>query len=247
MKKALRYLLLFVLALVGAAFLPFDVLAAPQVTAATDIKTQSVVIGQQMSNIPKLIAITTYVMGTFFAVKGLLAMKDYINEPEKNPISQCLGYLVVSSLLILLPYTIGVFKNTLAMQSAAVDAGSPKMFQEKGLNNPNTKSFSNVQYNVAKNSLNFPKLVAVFAYVIGAFFAATGLIKIKDWINDSDRNPLNPALVRLVTAALLIAFPHVMFIATGTFFTHGTGNNTSVEVDVSTKMGQLSAFKLLGK
>lgn len=207
-----------------------------------DVTGQAKDIAYQMSNVPKLIAVGAYVIGAFFAVKGLLALRAWVAEPEKAPITIALAYLVVASLLILLPYAIGVFRSSMGAGVKYDMDSAAKVYIEKGLLDPSSKDFRNTQYNISKNVYQVPKFVAVLAYICGVFFAATGLMRLKDWINDSSRNPLNPAIFRLMTAALMIAFPHILLLATSTFFLYGSGNTASVEVNVKTKMGKLSPF-----
>lgn len=228
-------LLIAIAALLG---LPVDAWAG----VAPDAKGSATVLAQQSSNIPKLIAVGAYVIGTYFAVKGLLALRGWVAEPEKNPILKAIAYSVVSALLIALPYTITIFTGTIKADNFKIDNASGS-FIEQGMANTTTKDFHQAQYNLSKQSLNIPKLVTVLAYIGGTFFAATGLLRLKDWINDSDRNPLLPALFRLITAALMIAFPHILLVTTATFFSYGSGSNASVEVNVSTKMGKLSPFQ----
>ena len=93
-----------------------------------------------------------------------------------------------------------------------------------------------------------PKVIATIAYVIAAFFAATGLIKLKDWINDGDKNPINGALFRLVVASLLIVFPHVLVIINTTLFgSQENGDTMGVTAADAVKMQQMDPFKRSGK
>ncbi len=98
-----------------------------------------------------------------------------------------------------------------------------------------------VQRNIAKDAVYIPRLIAVLAYVIATFFAVTGLFKFKDWIEDSSKNSLNPAIFRLVVAALLIAFPHVWVVINTSLFGTGSGGATqSAKVQVMRQ--QLTTF-----
>jgi hypothetical protein len=236
-KIPVRYAYISVLFAVAVIVgVPFEAMATP----AVDLTTQSKQLATQSANMPKLIAVAAYVIGSYFAYRGLLSLRGYIAEPDKNPLPQALGFLVVSALLISLPYTVGVFRNTMGAKNVGIKDMSER-YQDEGIADPSSKDFHDTQYNIVKNAYQIPKFVAVLAYVCGTFFAATGLLKLKDWINDGDRNPLNPALFRLITAALLIAFPHILLVVTSVFFAHG--NNNSVMVDVTTKMGKLGSFQ----
>lgn len=86
-----------------------------------------------------------------------------------------------------------------------------------------------VQNNIARNLAIIPKFVAVLGYVLGVFLTAAGLLKLKDHIMDSSRNPLNPALFRILVGTLLIYFMHVTIVFNASMFAEGnnnTGSNT---------------------
>lgn len=88
-------------------------------------------LGTQISSVPKLIALGSYVIGAFFAVRALFALKGFIESPDDNPITKVLGFAAVSALLILLPYIIGVMQNTIGAQSGTVTSSS-KSFNDAG-------------------------------------------------------------------------------------------------------------------
>lgn len=107
--------------------------------------------------------------------------------------------------------------------------------------------FAKVQSNISKDIAILPKLISVIAYVIAAFFAATGLLKLRDWIMDSNKNSLNPALFRLAVASLLIALPHVsMVINTVLFGSKSSGETIGVNSSNGIKMHSLNAFPSSG-
>ena len=102
--------------------------------------------------------------------------------------------------------------------------------------------FGKVQQNISTNIVEIPKFITVVAYVIAAFFAATGLVKLKDWINDNEKNPINPALFRLVVASLLIVFPHMLVIVNSTLFGSKGGQTATVTTADAVKAPSLNAF-----
>ncbi len=209
---------------------------------AIDVRNQAKNIATQSSSMPKLMAIFGYVAGATLTVKGLLTLRKWMADPDNNPLTKAIAQLVVASLLVVLPYTIKIFTGTIGVTDTTVPS-AVSSFQEKGMQAPGAgedKGLRNTQYKVQQGVRNVPQMAAVLAYVAGAFFAATGLVRLKDWINDADRNPLMPAMFRLLTAALLIAFPHILLVVTSTFFAY---NGDSVMVNVTTKMGKLDSFK----
>lgn len=230
-------------------FIPVDAWAG-NTSGAVDVKVQAKQLAGQAKNIPKLIAVICYVIGSYFAYRGLMSLQAWIAEPDRNPLPTSLSFLVVSALLISLPHTIALYTNSIGAKSYNLRPEGPegKQFIEdiSPLKTADTDvTFRSTQYHVVKNIYEIPKFIAVLAYVAGAFFAASGLIKLKDWINDADRNPLNPALFRLVTAALLVAFPHILLVATSSFFAYGSGSSASVKVNKMTRIGKMQPFEAI--
>lgn len=84
--------------------------------------------------------------------------------------------------------------------------------------------FAGAQTSIVENITKVPPAIAVFCYVIGVYFAADGLLKMKAWIEDSERNTINAAIFRLVVSALLIYLPHGFILVNNTIL--GTGSSS---------------------
>lgn len=100
--------------------------------------------------------------------------------------------------------------------------------------------FAETTKNVGTNVRKSVPLIPMISYVCGVFFTASGLLKLKDWINDGDRNPITPALTRLVVATFLILLPHMIRLTTGTLFRRADG---SMHVNVPVVAQNLGAFQ----
>lgn len=101
-------------------------LPADAFAGSTNLVDQSKQLAQQASAIPKLITVGAYVIGAFFAVRALFALKGFIESPDDNPITKVLGFGAVSALLIMLPYIINVMTNTIGADATAVQAQTDK-------------------------------------------------------------------------------------------------------------------------
>lgn len=112
-RKLMMFAGLFALAALALVF-PTDAFAT---AVNTTVAGQANRIAVQAANIPKLIAVGSYVIGAFFAVKCLFALKGFISEPDDNPITGVLAYGAIGALLILLPYIISVMTNSLGAKA----------------------------------------------------------------------------------------------------------------------------------
>lgn len=116
----------------GAFALVAVALFLPTAAFAVDLKQQSTQLGTQVAIIPRLIALGAYVIGAFFAVRALFALKGFIEDPDDNPITKVLGFAAVSALLILLPYIIEVMTNTIKAGSEGTFKSSSDKFTDQG-------------------------------------------------------------------------------------------------------------------
>lgn len=82
---------------------------------STSLGTGAKQVAKQVSHVPKLIAVISYIIGTVFAVRALLAMKAFIENVDENPITKVIGLAATSALLISLPYIIDVTANSFGM------------------------------------------------------------------------------------------------------------------------------------
>ena len=89
-----------------------------------DLKAQAKTISQQLVNIPRLIAMGCYVIGTFFAVRALFSLKGFIEAPDDNPITKVLGFAAIAVLLILLPYVLSVVTKSTGAKAVDVNSSS---------------------------------------------------------------------------------------------------------------------------
>jgi hypothetical protein len=108
--------------------------------------------------------------------------------------------------------------------------------------NPGGATFRGMTANVGENFAGAARIIPMLCYVIGVFFAASGLLKLKDWINEGDKIGILPALMRLIVSALLITLPHILVITTGTLF----GNQSDGGVEVKVPAPRLGAFEKTG-
>lgn len=99
--------------------------------------------------------------------------------------------------------------------------------------------FGGVQTKVGDEIAKVPRLFAVVSYVVGAFFAADGLLKMKAWLEDSDKNPLNAVIFRLAVSALLIYLPYGIIMVNTTIFGSDASHGSQIP---QTKPPKLKVF-----
>ncbi len=73
------------------------------------------------------------------------------------------------------------------------------------------------------NVAAFPKLISAACYVGGATFVGTGVMKVKQHVDNPGQTPLREGLVRLGAGGVLVAAPAMTAVMTNTSGV-GTGN-----------------------
>lgn len=70
-------------------------------------------VGNNLVVIPRFVVLLAYVGGTFFAITGLLKLKDWIIDGSKTPLMSVIIRLSVAALMIYFPYLLIVINTTL--------------------------------------------------------------------------------------------------------------------------------------
>ena len=119
--------------LAAVAFLfPLDAFAQGVSQHSSDVADTASKLSKQMGNFPKLIATASYVIGTFFAVRSLFALKGFIEAPDDNPVTKVLAFGAVSAMLIMLPYIMGVLAKSMDAKNVAVTSSSQSFATDTG-------------------------------------------------------------------------------------------------------------------
>jgi hypothetical protein len=103
--------------------------------------------------------------------------------------------------------------------------------------------FDDVQYNLKVGAAGLPRLIALFAYGAGAFFAISGLLKMKDWMDDPTRTTVREFLLRFIVAALLVYMPHVYTVTTGALFGTNAKGGMAMTANDRIRSGNFRSFE----
>lgn len=219
-KNQTKNILIFfaaILVLSIAGLLPSDAFAQ-----ANNFRAQASGVSYQISFLAKLIAFVSYIGGTMFAVKALFALKGFIQSPDDNPANHFIAYATVSCLLILLPYSIGLFQEGLSLSGGKDIGSTAKSF---ALASCSGSGLNKVFCNLAKEISPFSKLIAVAAFVMAGSFMLTGLLNLKSYGDDPSSMPLRSIIMKFTMATMLISFP----LAMNVFISTVTGQSASSE------------------
>ncbi len=211
--------LLWKTALGLALFFATFLLPTEMVFAQADNRAASVLgltqnIGNQTGNIPKLIAIICYVIGIFFTAKGVLLMRALGGKQGGDALMPMVGFLTVGTLLILLPYTVGVMANSLGVQSMSANtAESAADTYHVGENSDNPAGgIQKIFFNLTMKTQGFPQAMIIFCYVMAVIMTLGGLYDLKSYGDDPSRASVKAIVSKFGLAASLLSIPFAMQI-----------------------------------
>jgi hypothetical protein len=200
----------------------FPCLAFAQDDAPKTLFAQNKQIVEQIGLIPKLIAIGCYVIGVFYTIKALIGLKNYIANPEENPINTFISFGAIGAFLIMLPYSLVFMMQTFAMGVPTVNSSASTFVDNAGVGRERATNIGDTFANLAFEFVPLAKVMAVFSYVFAAMITLTGLLHLKQYGDDPSQMPLKSILIKFILASCLISLPFAMQI----FVTSVTGRDS---------------------
>lgn len=170
---------------------------------------------------PTAIAALAYLIGMYFGTTGVLKLKSHVEAPTQTPLNAAMARFLIGGALISLPI---VYE---AMQTMITGGGGSEFTSDDAFTGANLMSslfgqFSSILGDIGltrdvnavlglilSSIESIPNFITALAYLLAMFMGVMGLIKLKDHIEDPDRNPLKEAFVRLFIGALLFSLPTV--------------------------------------
>lgn len=192
----------------ACSLMPVDAFA----NGGQDLATQAKTVSVQLANVPRLIAMTCYVLGTFFAARSLFSLKAYIEKPDDNPLATVLAFACVAVLLILLPWILSVGMRTLGAHNVAVQS-SAASFESKGPWSEKCAvdgTFSSIFCSLGTEFRYIPKTLVLMSYASGVLLFFIGLLNLRAHGDDPSQTPLRDILMKFVLGAFLISLPLAM-------------------------------------
>ncbi len=169
------------------------------------------------SQLPGLITGIAYLIGTVFAVHGILKTKDHVESPNQTPLRQPLISLLIGGSMFALPVIYEAMDNLI--DPAAVNQefnanggsllGAISGAAGRVLGLVPIQAFATILDNIIESVEQVPGLITGVAYLLGLLLGVAGLLKIKEHVEEPSRTTLKDAIVRLVVGGMLFALPTI--------------------------------------
>ena len=78
-------------------------------------------------------------------------------------------------------------------------------------------NFNTIAENILNSVSEIPVLISGLSHIVGLLLGVTGILKIKDHVENPDKTPLKDGAIRLLAGGSLFALPLIMEAMTNTF------------------------------
>lgn len=168
-------------------------------------------------NVPGLISALAYLIALVLCISGIFKLIDYVQNPQQTGLRVPLVRFAVGGALFALPI---IYEATLtsinggSLASFSYLQGAAGIFIRLmgGLMNiPGahfvTSDFNAILAQMINSIEDTPGFISAGAYILGLIAGVSGLLKLKEHVEEPERNPLKEGVVRLAVAGLLFGLP----------------------------------------
>lgn len=187
--------------------------AADPALAGTQIDDIGKNVSKSAQDLPGLLSVISYLLALVFAVTGVLKLKEHVSNPTQVPLRTPLIRFLVGGALLALP---------MIYQAIAVsfNGGANPVFDPSGtvftglsgligtLAGIVPLSNLNNIFAIIQDSLeDIPGVISVVAYLLALLFGVSGLLRLKEHVEDPERVSLKEPVIRLLAGGALFALP----------------------------------------
>ena len=166
------------------------------------------------NELPGLITGIAYLTGLVFAARGVIQAKEHVDSPNQTPLRHPLISMVIGGSMFAMPV---VYESMIMAISAgdqpdftpATDAAQATLAGA----NTNTGNVPNalpaVLANIMASIQTVPGIATAVAYLLGLIAGFSGLLKIKEHVEEPSRTQMREGVTRLLVGGMLLASPIV--------------------------------------
>lgn len=165
--------------------------------------------------LPGLLTAIAYLLALLFGVTGILKLKDHVESPSQTPLRTPVIRFIIGGALLALPIVYEAMLNTINggevdefSQDNTLGGSASELFGQISTYFP-TLNFNNVLANIVDSIADTPGFIAAVAYLLGLVSGMSGLLKIKEHVENPDQTPMREGVIRLLTGGALFGLPTV--------------------------------------
>lgn len=170
---------------------------------------------ESSDQLPALLSGFAYLLALLFAVTGVLKLKEHVSNPQQTPLRSALIRFLVGGALLALPI---IYQAMMVTFNAGVnpdfDGGTTAMdFLSNLLGSlaglVPLSNVNNILDSIIDSIEETPALVSAVAYLLALVFGISGLLKLKEHVENPEQVHLREAVIRLLAGGALFAIPIV--------------------------------------
>ena len=214
-KKNINFNFHKLLSIFGLSLITTTLFSTNIAFAAAGVDTISENIINSVALVPGLITGIAYMIGVVLAVIGLLKMKDHVENPNNTKLHTPVIYLIIGGTMFALPVIYTAMVELINGGNAVTDFGANNdsttfIANILGAVSGSTpvQSFAVILGNIIDSIDTLPGLVTGLAYLLGLVAGVTGLLKIKEHV-ENPQTPVKEGLIRLLVGGMLFALPTI--------------------------------------
>lgn len=229
-------------ALFGLLFTFFVFFLSVETGFAEDVTDVAENIVNNVSQLPWFISAIAYLTGVYFGAVGVDKLRQHVENPAQVKIGAATGHFLGGGALLALPTIYSaMMKAFTGGTSSSYDydeAFSPTNFMSAlmggefdlvggFLGDINlTRDVNAVLATILDSVGGLSHIFTAFAYLIGLYMGFLAVLKLKDYIEDPERNPLKEALARFFIGGAFFALPTIYTMMTSAIV--GNGDSGSI-------------------
>lgn len=166
--------------------------------------------------LPSLLSGFAYMLGLILGINGIFKLKDHVNNPTQTPLKVALIRFAIGGAMFSLPLIYEAMFTTFSSDGAATTA-----FDNSEIANDisgalgdfssiiPTENINHMLANIKDSIEDVPALLAALAYLLGLVSGYSGLVKLKDHVENPEQNSLKEPVIRLLIGGALFAMPTI--------------------------------------
>ncbi|HCQ70690.1 MAG TPA: hypothetical protein DIU06_00925 [Rhodospirillaceae bacterium] len=229
-------------ALFGLLFTFFVFFLSIETSFAEDVTDVAENIVNNVSQLPWFISAIAYLTGVYFGAVGVDKLRQHVENPAQVKIGAATGHFLGGGALLALPTIYSAMMKAFSGGTSSSydydEAFSPTNFMSAlmggefdlvggFLGDINlTRDVNAVLATILDSVGGLSHIFTAFAYLIGLYMGFLAVLKLKDYIEDPERNPLKEALARFFIGGAFFALPTIYTMMTSAIV--GNGDSGSI-------------------
>lgn len=169
-------------------------------------------ISNSVWDLPRFAIALSYLLGLLFGILGLLKLKEHVENPQQMPLRTPIIRLLVGGALVSIPGIMMAVSNLIGGSNLDNQSTLQTLFGDlisdiSGL--LGSSNISAIASNLQQNFAALPALASIVAYLLAVVLTVSGLLKMKEHVEQPEQITLKEPVIRLGVAGALFSAPAI--------------------------------------